>query len=60
MNYRTSSANHGQVVKRLYDKGILINKENRTGKLLHNDFGSVMDGFIINNNIKMLAIIVPN
>ena len=65
LNYKTSSANYGQVIKRLSDKGILVNKQTtdgyvtRTGKLLHKDFEALMKHFVIDEDIRMLAIIAP-
>lgn len=65
LNYKTSAANYGQVIKRLSDKGILINKQStdgyitRTGKLLHQDFEALMKHFVIDEDIRMLAIISP-
>jgi hypothetical protein len=65
LNYKTSAANYGQVIKRLADKGILVNKEfnglyqQRTGKLLHKDFEALMTHFVIDEDMRMLAVIVP-
>jgi len=43
VNYKTTKENYGQLVKRLSDKGILINNEMRNGKKLHQTFIEVME-----------------
>lgn len=63
-NYKTSAANYGQVIKRLGDKGILVNRESkdgytsRTGKLLHPDFELLREHFIEKQDMQMIAILV--
>lgn len=37
LNYDTNKDNYSQIIKRLSDKGILIDKETRNGKRLHDD-----------------------
>ena len=65
LNYKTSAANYGQVVKRLSDKGILIDKETtqgyrqRTGKIMHPDFEALTKHFVIDEDMRMIALIVP-
>ena len=46
MNYKTSKANYGQLVKRLSDKGILTDKPTRTGKDLHPEFNTLKQHFL--------------
>ena len=46
MNYNTSKENYGQIVKRLADKKILINKNGRNGKLLHDSFTMLVEDYI--------------
>jgi hypothetical protein len=65
LNYKTSAANYGQVVKRLSDKGILIDKvtqdgyKQRTGKIMHPDFEALMKHFVIDEDMRMIALIIP-
>jgi len=46
MNHKISSANYGQIVKRLADKGILTSKQFRSGKELHTEFQLLKDYFL--------------
>lgn len=46
LNYRTSKENYGQLVKRLGDKGILINLDNRTGKKMHPYLTQMLEEYI--------------
>lgn len=48
MNYETTKENYGQLIKRLSDKGILIDKEQRNGKNLHPTFYQVLELYINN------------
>lgn len=50
LNYDTTKENYGQLVKRLSDKGILIDKEQRNGKNLHPTFFKVLELYINNDN----------
>lgn len=48
INYKTTKENYAQILNRLTKKGILIPKENRTGKELHRhflDIKGIIDGF---------------
>lgn len=42
INYKTTKENYGQLIKRLGDKGILVNLDTRNGKKLHPDFENLM------------------
>ena len=50
LNFETTKENYSQIVKRLSDKGILINKERRNGKELHPDILDLSEYYI--NNTK--------
>jgi len=56
LTYKTSSANYGQIVKRLSDKKILFDKPNRSGKILHNDFEELRKYYIDVTEPNILAI----
>ena len=58
VSYETTKENYSQVVKRLYDKGILINKERRNGKELHPDILQLSEMYIHNKspNKKILLL----
>lgn len=57
INYKTSKENYGQLIKRLSDKGILINKDFRNGKDLHPLFEQLITLYIENSNKALLAVI---
>jgi len=57
INYKTSKENYGQLIKRLSDKGILINKDHRNGKELHNIFEQLIKLYIHNNKTALLAVL---
>lgn len=59
LTYKTSSANHGQLVKRLSDKGILVDKQARTGKVLHSSFNDLKKYYVDVTEPNVLAIVVP-
>lgn len=46
MNYETTKENYGQLIKRLADKGILVNKETRNGRVLHDSFKDLSQMYI--------------
>ncbi len=46
MNYSTTKENYGQLIKRLADKGILVNKETRNGRVLHDKFHDLSNMYI--------------
>lgn len=48
LNYKTTKENYGQLIKRLADKGILINNEMRNGKKLQDSFLHFIE-FYLNN-----------
>lgn len=56
INYKTSKENYGQLVKRLSDKGILIDAERRNGKKLHPTFLQVLDLYINNDKEHHLLV----
>lgn len=50
LNYKTTEANFNQIVKRLTDKGILLPKPYKNGKLLHPDFKTLKELYVDNKN----------
>jgi len=46
INYKTTSENYGQLVKRLSDKGILVERERRNGRELHTIFFNLIELYI--------------
>lgn len=48
INYKTTKENYGQLIKRLADKGILVDHDKRNGKKLHDTFLQVLDLYINN------------
>lgn len=56
INYKTTKENYGQLVKRLSDKGILIDLDKRNGKKLHPTFHQVLDLYINNKEEHHLFI----
>ena len=48
VNFETTKENYSQIVKRLSDKGILINKDRRNGKELHPDIVQLSESYINN------------
>lgn len=46
INYKTTKENYGQLIKRLADKKILINNEQRNGKQLHPTFMSFLNLYL--------------
>lgn len=46
MNYETTKENYSQIVMRLAEKGILINKEGRNGKKIHDSFKKLSEMYI--------------
>lgn len=64
-NYKTSAANYGQVVKRLSDKKILVEKEvdagrntHQIGKILHKSFEDLKRIYINKTEDNILAVVV--
>ena len=56
INYKTTKENYGQLIKRLADKGILVDHEKRNGKKLQDMFTKLLDLYI--NNEKDHPLIV--
>lgn len=56
INYKTTKENYGQLVKRLADKGILINNDQRNGKKLHNTFLELLTLYINNPEENHLVV----
>lgn len=56
MQYETSSANYSQLVKRLFDKKILYNKDHRSGKVLHSDFQKLAEYYVDTDDMNILVI----
>jgi len=56
INYKTTKENYGQLIKRLSDKGILIENDRRNGKKLHPTFLNVLDLYINNDKQNLLLI----
>lgn len=59
MNYSTTKDNYAQIVKRLADKGILKDKETRSGKKLHEEFKNLSEMYINsqpNGNRKVMLL----
>ncbi len=50
LNHNTTEANFNQIVKRLTDKGILIPKPYKNGKLMHPDFKKLKELYIDDSN----------
>lgn len=57
INYKTSAANFGQLVKRLSDKGILIDKAKRNGKDLAEDFVNFTELYLKNNKSNYIPLV---
>ena len=53
---KTSAANYGQLVRRLSDKNILVNKKHRTGKSLHPDFEKLKEFYVDEDGQNILVI----
>ncbi len=56
INYKTTNENYGQLVKRLSDKGILVEKDRRNGKELHGIFFNYLDLYVNKKTPNLLAI----
>jgi hypothetical protein len=54
LNYKTTKENYGQLVKRLSDKGILINVDRRNGKRMHQDLIQIYDQYINSSETNYL------
>jgi hypothetical protein len=59
MNYKTSKENYGQVIKRLSDKGILIDKPFRSGKDIHPEF-NLLKKYFLDMDKGIFVILSPN
>lgn len=46
MNYNTTKDNYAQIIKRLADKGILKDKETRSGKKIHDEFKKLSEMYV--------------
>lgn len=56
INYKTTKENYGQLIKRLSDKGILINNEMRNGKQLNDVLKKFIDLYINISSQNYMAI----
>lgn len=48
INYKTTKENYGQLIKRLSDKGILVNLDTRNGKKLHENLVKLLEFYLEN------------
>lgn len=56
INYKTTNENYGQLVKRLSDKGILVEKDMRNGRELHKIFFNYLELYVNSSKPNLLAI----
>lgn len=56
ISYKTSSANYGQLVKRLSDKGILVDLPHRNGKRLADIFEHFAEKYLESKNEEFIPI----
>lgn len=56
LQYNTSSENYSQLVKRLFDKKILYNKDHRSGKVLHSDFKKLAEYYVETDEKNILVV----